>query len=454
MKIRSIDPFTERILREYEALEFGECAAAASKAREALRGWRELGVSVRSECVRKAGALLKAERRRYAELATREMGKPIAQSLAEIDKCAWLCDFYAEAAAGFLRDEVVETGAAKSYVAFEPLGVILGVMPWNFPFWQVFRFAIPAMAAGNACLLKHASNVPGTALEIEKIMMGAGFPPGLFRTLLIGPEAAMKLIAQDLVDGVSLTGSVEAGARVGAVAGAGLKKLVLELGGSDPFIVLEDAELPGAVETAVASRFLNGGQSCIAAKRMIVAAGVFDEFFERLAAAVAGFTIGDPMDEAVFIGPMAKRESVNALGVQLEDAVRKGARIVRGPVPPAGPGFFFRPALLGSVSTDMKVMTEEVFGPIAPVISAAGDEEILRLANSADFGLGASVWSRDLDRAARMARRLETGCVAINDMVKSDPRLPFGGVKKSGFGRELSHFGLKEFTNAKTVVIR
>ncbi len=453
MKIQSLNPFTEEVVREFDPLDFEHCRDSVGRARDALRKWRSRSKSDRCECIRKAAAVLRAGRRRYAEIATREMGKPITQSLGEIDKCARLCDFYAESAAEFLRDETIRTEAAKSYVAFEPLGVILGVMPWNFPFWQVFRFAIPTMAAGNVCLLKHASNVPETALEIEKILGEAGFPPHVFRTLLIDSASALRLIEEDLVDGVSLTGGKEAGMKVGSVAGGSIKKLVLELGGSDPFLVLDDADLGEAAETAVLARFLNAGQSCIAAKRIIVSTRVFGEFLDRMTDVLKGLTIGDPMDKAVFMGPLARKEFVGALKEQLDDAARGGARIILGPEPPKGRGFFLRPAIVTDVSPDMRVMTEEVFGPVAPVI-AADDEEMIRLANSTEFGLGASVWSKDLARAASMARRLEVGFVAINDMVKSDPRLPFGGVKKSGVGRELSHYGLKEFTNVKTVVVR
>jgi succinate-semialdehyde dehydrogenase/glutarate-semialdehyde dehydrogenase len=347
---------------------------------------------------------------------------------------------------------MVQTEAAKSYVAFDPLGVILGIMPWNFPFWQVARWAVPTLAAGNVCLLKHASNVPMTAVEIEKVVCRAGFPEGVFQTLLIGSQGAERLIEQDIVDGVSLTGSVATGAKVGSLAGKNLKKVVFELGGSDPFMVLEDADLEQAALAALKSRMSNAGQSCIAAKRLVVEESVSEAFREKFVELLNGLRIGDPMDESTDMGPVAKEEFLEALGRQLEDALNKGARVHRGPKPPHR-GYFFQPAVLSELTEDMLVLREEVFGPIAALITARSEEEMIRIANATEFGLGAAIWTRDIAKAEKLAAEIASGFVAINGIVKSDPRLPFGGVKKSGLGRELSHYGLKEFVNIKTIVI-
>jgi succinate-semialdehyde dehydrogenase/glutarate-semialdehyde dehydrogenase len=380
------------------------------------------------------------------------MGKPIRDAVAEIEKCILLCDYYHQNAEKFLKNEVIETEAAKSYVVFDPLGVILGIMPWNFPFWQVARWAVPTLAAGNVCLLKHASNVPIIALEIEKIFREAGFPEHAFQTLLIGSQGAERLIEQDQIDAVSLTGSVGAGSKVGSLAGKNLKKIVLELGGSDPFMVLEDADLEKAARAAVRSRTANAGQSCIAAKRLIVMESIAEAFTEKFVAVMNGLRIGDPMDESTDLGPVAKKEFLETLGKQLDDALKKGARAHRGPKPP-NQGYFFRPVVLTELTEEMLVLKEEVFGPIAPVITARSEQDMIRIANATEFGLGAAIWTRDISKAERLAGEIASGFIAINGIVKSDPRLPFGGVKKSGFGRELSHFGLKEFVNIKTIVI-
>lgn len=452
MKIKSVNPYTEEVNWTYDALSFGDCEDQIERSRAAFSGWSSLSVEERTLYIARAAEVFRQNKRVYAEIITKEMGKPITQSLAEIEKCAWLCDYYAENAAEFLKDEVVETEAEKSYVAFEPLGIILGIMPWNFPFWQAFRFAVPTLIAGNMCLLKHASNVPRSALEIEKVFTEAGLPENVFKTLLIDSKTAMEIIDEDLVDGVSLTGSVEAGSEIGEVAGRMIKPFVLELGGSDPFIVLEDADIDRAAQVAVRSRFLNTGQSCIAAKRFIVIEDVVVDFIEAFELHMQELKIGDPMDEETDIGPVAKKEFVDSLEKILKDAKKKGAEpYVYGEEQEKG--FFFRPTLIPAANTDMKVCNVEVFGPIAPVIMAKDEDEAVRIANSTEFGLGAEVWSADLERAERLAKRIRAGFVAINGRVNSDPRLPFGGVKKSGIGRELSYYGLKEFVNVKTVVV-
>ena len=454
MKLVSRNPYTGQVLEEFEAMGFADSVPEVQKSRRAFSDWKKASVQERGGYLRAIARRLRDQQRTFAETITLEMGKPIGQSLAEIEKCAWLADHFAENSAKFIQEQTVETEALRSYVRFEPLGVILGIMPWNFPFWQVFRFAVPALMAGNVCLLKHASNVPSTALAIERLFRDSGVPGHLFKTLLIDSQAAAQLIEQELVDGVSLTGSVEAGSQIASLAGRHIKKVVLELGGSDPFIVLEDADIPKTARMALQARMINSGQSCIAAKRFIVLAAIARPFMEALEQEVKEVKIGNPMESSTTIGPLAKQEFVEALSGQLEDAKQKGARVVYGPPPPSGKGFFFRPAIVSQVEKDMRILTEEVFGPIMPVLVAQGEEDLVQMANDTPYGLGASIWTRDLDRGERIARTLEAGFVAINDIVKSDPRLPFGGIKKSGIGRELSEYGLKEFVNIKSVVVK
>ncbi len=454
MRLVSRNPYTGQMNQEFEAITLGDAARAVERSRDVFASWRKYPVQDRTAFLRKISARLREKKRDFAEMITLEMGKPIEQSLSEIEKCAVTCDYFAENTEKFLEEEFVKTDASKSYVLFEPLGIILGIMPWNFPFWQVFRFAIPALMAGNVCLLKHASNVPLTALAIESVFQDSGMPEGAFKTLLLDSQTAMKLIEEELVDAVSLTGSVEAGAQVASLAGAHIKKVVLELGGSDPFIVLEDADMPKVAKMAIQARMINSGQSCIAAKRFLVTGANASTFLQELENELMSLKIGDPMDPKTNIGPLAKREFVETLSEQVEDAERKGARIISGQAPPSSEGYFFRPAVITEVTPDMKVVTEEVFGPVMPILVANTEEDLIRKANDTVFGLGASVWTKDLSRAERIARELEAGFVAINDTVKSDPRLPFGGVKKSGIGRELSHYGLKEFMNLKTVVVK
>ncbi|AKB54672.1 Succinate-semialdehyde dehydrogenase [NAD] [Methanosarcina barkeri 227] len=411
-----------------------------------------MSVEERTKYFSRAEKVIRQNTEIYAEIITKEMGKPIRQSRDEIEECACLCDYYAENAAKFLKDEFVDIGAEKSYVTFEPLGVIFGIMPWNLPFWHVFRFAVPTMCAGNVCVIKHSSNVPASALEIEKIFLEAGFPENVFNTLLIDSKTAMEIIEEELVDGISLTGNIDAGSEIGELAGSLVKPLVLELGGSDPFIVLEDADLERAVKVAAESSFLNTGQSHIAAKRFIVLEAIAVDFIEAFELEIQELKIGDPMDEETDIGPLAKKEFLDSLERVLKDVKKKGAEPhVYGEE--QSKGFFFRPTLIPAASNDMKVCNVEVFGPIASVITVKDEDEAVKVANSTELGLGAEIWSRDLERAQRLAKRIKSGFVAINGMVKPDLRLPFGGVKKSGIGRELSHYGLKEFVNIKTVVV-
>ncbi len=451
MKIKSINPYTEEVNWTYDAFSIGECRTQIENSRAAFSGWSSLPAEERAKYFTRVGEVLRQNADTYAGIITKEMGKPIKQSRSEVQKCVRLCDYYADAA-GLLKDEVVDVGLEKSHVTFEPLGVIFGIMPWNFPFWQVFRFAVPAMCAGNVCMLKHASNVPGSALEIEKAFLEAGLPDHVFKTLLIDSKTAMEVIKEELVDGVSLTGSIGAGSEIGGIAGGIIMPAVLELGGSDPFIVLEDADIDRAAQAAVKSRFLNAGQSCVAAKRIIVVEDVVVDFIESFELHMQELKIGDPMDEDTDIGPLAKKEFVDSLEKLLKDARKKGVE-PQSYGEKQDKGFFFNPTIIPAASTDMEVCNVEVFGPIAPVITAKDEDEAVEIANSTEFGLGAKIWSADLDRAERLAKRIRSGFVAINGMHKSDPRLPFGGVKKSGIGRELSHYGLKEFVNIKTVLI-
>jgi succinate-semialdehyde dehydrogenase/glutarate-semialdehyde dehydrogenase len=384
-----------------------------------------------------------------------EMGKPLVQGKAEVEKCAWVCDYYAEHAAAFLADEAAETDASRSYVSFRPLGVVLAVMPWNFPLWQVFRFAAPALMAGNAGVLKHASNVVGCALAIEAVFREAGFPADLFRTLVIGSKLVRDVIEAPEIRAVTLTGSGPAGRAVAAAAGGALKKTVLELGGSDPYVVLEDADLGETVATCVNSRLINSGQSCIAAKRFIVVEAVLPEFLRRYVDLMAAKRTGDPFEDGVDVGPQARRDLRDDLHAQVTKSVSQGAEVLLGGEVPAEPGAFYPPTVLAGVAPGMPAYDEELFGPVAAVIRASDEADAVRIANDSSFGLGAAVFTRDVERGERIARdALEAGACFVNAFVKSDPRLPFGGIKESGYGRELSSFGIREFVNIKAVYVR
>jgi succinate-semialdehyde dehydrogenase/glutarate-semialdehyde dehydrogenase len=384
---------------------------------------------------------------------TTEMGKPIKAAVSEAEKCAWVCRYYAENAQRHLADQIVETNAGKSYVKFQPLGPVLAVMPWNFPFWQVFRFAAPALMAGNVGLLKHASNVPQCALAIEEIFTRAGFPRGAFQTLLIGADAVEGILNDERVAAATLTGSEPAGRSVASIAGKQIKKTVLELGGSDPFIVMPSANLDEAVTTAVKARTINNGQSCIAAKRFIVAKEIYEEFERRFVDQMRALRIGDPMEESTDIGPLATPQIVNDLEEQVQKAVAAGARVLTGGKRPDRPGNFFEPTVLVNLDLKAPVSCEEIFGPVAMLFRASGIDEAIQIANSTPFGLGSSAWTNDSKEQAQFIEELEAGSVFINGMVASDPRLPFGGVKHSGYGRELAEFGIREFVNIKTVWI-
>jgi acyl-CoA reductase-like NAD-dependent aldehyde dehydrogenase len=449
--LRSHDPYRNETFAEHPALTEREALEAAARSGEAQRAWATVPLGKRLSRLRDLAEVLKRNREDWARLATREMGKPLAQALSEIDKCVWLCRYYAEHAAGFLAPRDVEADAEGAWVRQDPLGVVLAVMPWNFPFWQVFRCAVPATTAGNAVLLKHASNVPGCALACERAFAEAGYPDGVFRTLLVGSGAVAGLVAHEAVRAVSLTGSEAAGAAVAEAAGRALKPCVLELGGSDPFLVLDDADLDRAAATAVTARMINNGQSCIAAKRFIVDRAVGEAFRERLLARLAELKAGDPLQEGVDLGPLARPAFAEGLEAQVARSLEAGARrVFKGSVPRRKG--FFPPTVLDGVRPGMPAFDEELFGPVFALVDADGPEEALALANASAFGLGASVWTADRARAERLAARLEVGTVALNALVASDPRLPFGGVKRSGYGRELAREGLVAFTNTKSVV--
>ena len=454
MPLLSVNPVDGSLIREYAEASPEQVVEMLAAAARAFEAWRRSSFAERSLALNGAGALLRERRDELARLMALEMGKPLAQGRAEADKCAAACDYYAQNAERLLAPEPAASDAWKSYVAFEPLGVVLAVMPWNFPLWQVFRFAAPALAAGNVGLLKHASNVSGCALAIEEILHAAGVPRDAFRTVLVGSGRVAALVEAREVAAVTLTGSGPAGRAVAARAGASLKKTLLELGGSDPYIVLEDADLEHAAETCAASRLVNGGQSCIAAKRFVVVEPVRKEFEERLVARMRARRMGDPLTEGIDVGPQARRELRDAVHAQVEASIARGARVLLGCAIPAGPGAFYPPSVLSDVRSGMPAFDEELFGPVAAVIAAKDEAEAIRLANGSAFGLGAAVFTRDLERGERIARyELAAGSCFVNSLVKSDPRLPFGGIKQSGYGRELAAFGLREFVNVKTVSV-
>jgi succinate-semialdehyde dehydrogenase/glutarate-semialdehyde dehydrogenase len=453
MALKSINPATGELLESFAEQSPQEAAAAASRAHEAFKAWSSLGLARRAALLSRAALILRGEKNHLARMMTEEMGKPVLQSIAEVEKCALVCDYYAANGAAMLAPVPIRSEAAGSYVRFDPLGVVLAVMPWNFPFWQVFRFAAPALAAGNACLLKHAANVTRCAVSVEGIFRRAGFPEHVFTSLRIGSSQVEALIALPQLRAVTLTGSDEAGRAVAAAAGRQLKKVVLELGGSDPFLVLADAPLARCVAAAVSSRMINNGQSCIAAKRFIVVRDVYSRFQQAFSAAVSELKTGNPLDESNDLGPLARADLLEVLEKQVRGSVRRGARVLVGGKRTGGTGFYFQPTVLENVKPGMPAYDEELFGPVAALIAAEDEEDALRIANDTEFGLGASIWTADRAKGEELAGRIEAGSVFINGMVKSDPRLPFGGVKASGFGRELSEFGIREFVNIKTVVI-
>ena len=452
--LQSINPVNEDLIKEYKEHTDTEIDEIVNSSEKAFKGWQSFDYGKRAKLLIRAGEILRNNIDEYAELMTREMGKPIAGARAEVEKCAWVCDYYAENGDSFLKDEIIETDAQKSFVTYEPLGTVLAVMPWNFPFWQVFRFAVPGLMAGNAGLLKHASNVTGCALAIEDIFRKAGFPEDLFRTLKISSSKVAGVIENPIVKAVTLTGSVPAGRAVAEKAGAELKKTVLELGGSDPYLILEDADLEKAIPTCVNSRLINNGQSCIAAKRFIVVESRLEEFTRKFVEEMKTKTMGDPMDESFDMGPQARVDLRDELHDQVQRSIDKGANCLLGGEIPNKKGAWYPSTILADVQSGMAAYEEELFGPVAAIIKAENEEDAIRIANDSDFGLGAAVFTEDLEKGERIAsRELNAGNCFVNSLVKSDPRLPFGGIKHSGYGRELSHFGIKEFVNIKTVYV-
>ncbi|ADH91593.1 Aldehyde Dehydrogenase [Ancylobacter novellus DSM 506] len=447
----SINPADGAELARYPLHTAQEVEDALANAATAQAAWRQVPIFERAGLLRRMASALRANKATYSRMITKEMGKPLVEAEGEIEKCAWNCDFYADEAPVFLADEIIASSASHSAVVFDPLGVVLAIMPWNYPFWQFFRFAAPALAAGNGAILKHANNVPGCALAIEEVMCEAGCPKDLFRTLLIEPSSVAGLIADDRIAAVTLTGSTEVGAIVAAQAGKALKKQVLELGGSDPFIVLADADVKAAAAMAVKARYVNVGQSCVNAKRFIVDKAVADSFVEAFCRHAAALRMGDPLQQGVSIGPMARANLRATLHDQVERSIAAGATLRMGGQIVDGPGFYYPATVLDDVTPEMAAFREETFGPVAAIIRVDGPEEAIRFANDTEFGLGAALWTGDVEQAQRFARRIDAGAVFINGMVASDPRLPFGGIKRSGYGRELGSYGIREFVNLKTL---
>lgn len=453
--MKSINPFTNKVIETYSQHSDADAKRIVKAVDVAFKSWKNTSMETRSSYLLKLEEQLLEQQQSLADLIVSEMGKVKKEALAEIKKCAWVCRYYAENGAGFLAREPIASDASESFVSFQPLGTVLAVMPWNFPFWQVFRFLAPALMAGNTAVLKHASNVPGCSLAIEKLVQDAGLPNNVFRSLLIGGKSVKQVIENPKVKAVTLTGSTPAGKSVAAAAGSVLKKSVLELGGSDPYLILEDANIEEAADLCATSRLLNAGQSCIGAKRFIVVEQVYEQFRDAFVQKMEAAQYGDPHDEKTAIGPLARIDLRNELHGQVSASVAKGAKILCGGYIPEHEAAFYPPTVLENIEAGMPAYDEELFGPVASLFKVKSEEEGIRIANDTVFGLGAGVFTSDLERGKRLAEKgLDAGCVFVNDFVKSDPRLPFGGIKESGFGRELSVFGIREFVNIKTVAVK
>lgn len=453
--LQSINPANEELIKEYSEMSDEKVSKILNQANSSYQEWKQTSFNHRSGLMKNSAKILRDRKDELARLMTLEMGKPILQSKAEVEKCAWVCDYYADNAEKFLSNEIVKTEFSKSYVSYQPLGVILAVMPWNFPFWQVFRFAAPTLMAGNAGVLKHSSNVMGCALAIEEVFLKAGFPENLFRTLVISSKKVEAVIRNRNIQAVTLTGSTPAGKSVASIAGSEVKKTLLELGGSDPYIILEDANLETAAEICVNARLINGGQSCIAAKRFIIVEEIYKMFEELFVQKMKSRKMGDPFDEENQIGPQARTDLRNELHDQVKISIDKGAKLLLGGEIPNVKGAYYPPTVLTNVSPGMPAYDDEIFGPVASLINVKNETEAIKVANSTSFGLGAAVFTKDIKRGERIAQKeLIAGACFVNDSVRSDPRLPFGGVKESGYGRELSLFGIREFVNIKTVCIK
>ena len=452
MNIASINPATGKLLKKYHAHTPKQVEQKIAQTHKAWLSWKNTSYDERCRLLKAMAGVLDSRKKEFAILMAQEMGKPVAQGVAEIEKCASVCNYYAENGAKFLSDQIIETEASKSFVSFQPIGVVLAIMPWNFPFWQVFRFLAPALAAGNCGVLKHASNVPGCALAIEEVVQQAGFPANVFQTLLINSAMVEKIIENPLIQAVTITGSTNAGKQVAQKAGSLIKKTVLELGGSDAYVILEDADLQKAAETCVNSRIINSGQSCIAAKRFIVVKSVQKEFTKLFLAQMKAKKLGDPLDVATDIGPQARVDLRNELHEQVKLSAKNGAKCILGGVLPKGKSAFYPATILTKVKQGMPAYDEELFGPVAAIIVAKDETDAIRIANDSNFGLGAAVFTKDMEKGEHIATtQLQAGSCFVNSLVKSDPRLPFGGIKQSGYGRELGLFGIHEFVNIKTV---
>jgi acyl-CoA reductase-like NAD-dependent aldehyde dehydrogenase len=452
-KISTINPATGQIIHSYETTDMEQIPLIVGNARTAFTKWKKKDVVERCDYIRSLAKVLKKNRDQYSKIITQEMGKPIAQSYAEIEKCIWLCDYYCENAESFLQDQIIPTEFRKSFVSFDPLGIVVGIMPWNFPFWQVMRFVVPTLIAGNVTILKHSSVCIGSSLNIRDSLVDAGFPENVFQ-IVTGDYRAGEVLVQSRIDAVSVTGSVSTGKRVAELAARGLKKIVLELGGSDPFIVLEDADLNHTVPQAVHSRLLNTGQSCIAAKRFIVIKEIADKFTKLFVQNVEEEIVGDPMDKKTTVGPLVRDSQRQALIKQVDDSKLKHAEVLLGGNIIDGSGYYYQPTVVSNVNHDMDILREEVFGPAAPIVIVENEADAVMEANNSEFGLGASIWTSSSEKGLKIAREIQTGVVKINEMVRSDPRLPFGGVKNSGIGRELCEFGIREFVNVKSIAVK
>ena len=455
MNLISINPANNKKLNSYQEISKDSINQIIDSSFNTFLEWRNKSFSYRAKKMRHLAELLKQKKELLGLLMTKEMGKPIKQSIAEAEKCAWVCEYYADNAEKFLSQKEIPTGSTKSFISFQPIGIVLAIMPWNFPFWQVFRFASPALMAGNVGILKHASNVQGCAIEIEKLFLEAGFPKFAFSNLVIGSKKVSNVIKNSKISAVTLTGSTPAGKSVASLAGSLLKKTVLELGGNDPYVILEDADLDNAVKSCIAGRMLNAGQSCIAAKRFIVVQSCLKEFIDKVHNEIKKMKMGDPINPDINIGPMVNNIARDELHQQVLISIEKGAKLLFGGKIPQLDGAFYPPTLLVDVEPGMPAFDDELFGPVAVVISAKDQSHAIELANKTNFGLGAAIFTRDLDKGENIAtKELEAGSCFVNDFVKSDPRLPFGGIKESGYGRELSEFGIQEFVNIKSVVVQ
>lgn len=455
MSLNSTNPATGEIFASYDEMTLEKVDSIIYNVSETQKSWKKTSFRERKDKLKRAAEILRDRKNEFGKIMTHEMGKPLSQAIAEAEKCAWVCDYYADNAENMLKDHAIETDASSSFISHQPLGVVLAVMPWNFPFWQVFRFAAPALMAGNGGLLKHASNVQGCAIAIEGIFREAGFPTNIFRTLVIGSRLVEGVIRNPLVKAVSLTGSGPAGSAVASSAGSVIKKVVLELGGNDPYIVLADADIDQAVNACATGRLLNTGQSCIAAKRYIVEKPVLQEFTRKIVEKFSNMELGDPMSMNATVGPLVNTKARDEVHKQVHETVSQGAAILTGGQIPEGPGAFYPPTVIAGVKPGMTAFKDEIFGPVATIIEAYNEDHAIEMANDSIFGLGAAVFTGNVEKGTEIAcNRLEAGSCFVNDFVRSDPRLPFGGIKESGYGRELSHLGILEFVNAKTVYVR